>query len=551
MLAGCTLWAMPGAARAQESAGAAQASPPSPAAAIIASSTGAVTALGVSIAAILSAPAVAGAHWGIAVTSMDGTPIYGLDEAKLFRPASSAKLFTTAAALAILGPEYKETTEVRGDLDAAQGTVTGDLILVGAGDASFGTHDLPYIHALAVQSPSGDLASLADQLVAKGVRHVTGEVVGDDALFAHEPPPEGWAAEDLQWGYGALPSALSIGDNELRVTVSSYQNASTLLPGNNLGATVTVEQIAPYMTLASSVRTVPNGAASRNAISITPGAAQPNTFMVSGTVSAGAPPVVEHLSISDSALYAAEALRQLLMVRGVIVDGVAGVHHALTDTSEPTLKVLRTLVGCGWAYPGEQQSCLFDCLSPPLPKQSLATQTSHPLIADVTFTLKTSANLHAELMLRQLGLKNACPGATSVHGAALVRTWAVHAGVPPEDILLYDGSGLSTKDLVTPRSEAQLLAYAGKQPWFAAWKAALPVGGVDGTLTSRFTEAPLKGHVFAKTGTLGESRALAGYVQCASGREVIFSILDDDHEPGSSADRVAMDAIVAAIAANE
>ena len=125
----------------------------------------------------------------------------------------------------------------------------------------------------------------------------------------------------------------------------------------------------------------------------------------------------------------------------------------------------------------------------------------------------------------------------------------LHAGLVDGDFLFYDGSGLSTKDLVTPRAEAQLLAYAARQPWFAQWKAALPIGGVDGTLASRFTQAPLKGHVFAKTGSLGESRALAGYVQCASGRTVIFAILDDEHEPGTTADRVAMDEIVEAIAA--
>ena len=99
--------------------------------------------------------------------------------------------------------------------------------------------------------------------------------------------------------------------------------------------------------------------------------------------------------------------------------------------------------------------------------------------------------------------------------------------------------------------EPKLLAYAMSQTWFPTWKAALPVGGLDGSLTSRFSEAPLKNHVFAKTGTLGESRALSGYLDCASGKQVIFSIMVDDHLPGSVADRVTMDKIVAAIAANE
>jgi serine-type D-Ala-D-Ala carboxypeptidase/endopeptidase (penicillin-binding protein 4) len=102
---------------------------------------------------------------------------------------------------------------------------------------------------------------------------------------------------------------------------------------------------------------------------------------------------------------------------------------------------------------------------------------------------------------------------------------------------------------VTPRATAQLLAYAARQPWFAQWKAALPVGGEDGTLASRFPDPPLKDHIFAKTGTLGESRGLSGYLDAASGRQVIFSIFVDDHAPIGSTDRVVMDKIVAAIAA--
>jgi serine-type D-Ala-D-Ala carboxypeptidase/endopeptidase (penicillin-binding protein 4) len=140
---------------------------------------------------------------------------------------------------------------------------------------------------------------------------------------------------------------------------------------------------------------------------------------------------------------------------------------------------------------------------------------------------------------------------STVEGARIVRGFLLRAGLDPGDFVFYDGSGLSGHDLVTPRATAQLLAHATKQPWFAQWKAALPVGGEDGTLSSRFPDAPLKDHLFAKTGTLGESRGLSGYVDTASGREVIISIFVDDHAPNGSNDRAVMDKIVAAIAANE
>jgi D-alanyl-D-alanine carboxypeptidase/D-alanyl-D-alanine-endopeptidase (penicillin-binding protein 4) len=133
----------------------------------------------------------------------------------------------------------------------------------------------------------------------------------------------------------------------------------------------------------------------------------------------------------------------------------------------------------------------------------------------------------------------------------VLRQFLLNAGLDGNDFLFFDGSGLSDHDLVTPRTTAQLLAYATTQPWFAAWKAAQPLGGVDGTLANRFTEPPLKGHVFAKTGTLGESRALSGYLDAASGRQIIFSIMVDNHAPGTPADRAVMDKIVAAIAATQ
>jgi D-alanyl-D-alanine carboxypeptidase/D-alanyl-D-alanine-endopeptidase (penicillin-binding protein 4) len=133
----------------------------------------------------------------------------------------------------------------------------------------------------------------------------------------------------------------------------------------------------------------------------------------------------------------------------------------------------------------------------------------------------------------------------------MVRAYLTDAGLDPDDFLFFDGSGLSDHDLVTPRATAQFLAFAATQPWFPAWKASLPDAGEDGTLDARFPNPPLKDHLFAKTGTLGESRALSGYLAAASGRTIVFSIFVDDHTPATSADGVAMDKIVTAIAAAE
>jgi D-alanyl-D-alanine carboxypeptidase/D-alanyl-D-alanine-endopeptidase (penicillin-binding protein 4) len=133
----------------------------------------------------------------------------------------------------------------------------------------------------------------------------------------------------------------------------------------------------------------------------------------------------------------------------------------------------------------------------------------------------------------------------------MVRAFLIHGAIDPNDFIFFDGSGLSGHDLTTPRATARLLSFASTQPWFAAWRASLPIGGEDGSLAERFPKPPLKDHVFAKTGTLGEARALSGYLDTASGRTVIFSIMVGNHLPGAHDDQVTMDKIVAAIQASE
>ena len=509
--------------------------------------TGTATPLGAQIETLLSDPGVSRAHWGIAVTAMDGTPIWGLDEGKLFRPASNAKLFTTAAAMAMLGPDATVTTKVVGTLDA-DGTVHGDLIIRGAGDANLASDDLPYVPPSQrpkepQPQPLGldDLRALADQLVAKGVKRVTGRVVGDDTMFVHEPFPDSWDVGDLVWGYGAPVSALTISDNELKLTIAPGTVSGR--KGHELytPVTVTLEQNGvPYYTVDSQVRTTAAGTGSHVNVERMPGS---RALRVYGSMAVDAEPDVEHVSIDDPAMYVAMALKQMLVDRGIRVDGEATAQHAEMRDGRGFLSVVNGPEPVGVSIYG------VDCSAPIAPV--LASHTSAPLAEDVTLTLKVSQNLHAEMFLHRLGRSVRGGYGSTAEGAKIRRTFLLQAGLDGDDFVFYDGSGLSGHDLVTPRATAQLLAYAVRQPWFPQWKAALPVGGEDGTLASRFPDPPLKDHVFAKTGTLGESRGLSGYLDAASGKQVIFSIFVDDHAPSGSNDRAVMDKIVAAIAAAE
>jgi D-alanyl-D-alanine carboxypeptidase/D-alanyl-D-alanine-endopeptidase (penicillin-binding protein 4) len=511
------------------------------------------------IGALLEGPEVSRDHWGIMVTAMDGAPIYSLNEGQLFQPASNTKLYTTSAAMALLGPKTTFETKVVGrGVFGGVATLKGDLVLVGAGDANLSGREIPYVApndrpkpvpgapALPEVNPLRYLEEMADQVAATGLKVVNGDVVGDDTLFPWEPYAQDWSIDDTVWGYGAPVSALTINDNQIKVTVT---------PAGVEGqpATVVVDPAVPsYYTLDVSVTTGAKKSGSQVQMERTLGS---KVLRVYGSIAVDAQPDDEEVAIHDPAEYAAEALKGMLEARGIVVTGKARARHVnpveekgfLEQTQEPLSSSLldRSTGGSGCAVVAD---------GPRIPVQELVlgSHRSVPLGEDIVVTNKVSQNLHAEILLRQMGPlspSSFCKGSIAT-GTQVVRAFLLNVGIDKDDFIFFDGSGLSGHDLVTPRATARLLQYASTQPWFADWKKSLPVGGEDGSLISRFGKAPLKDHVFAKTGTLGEARALSGYLECASGRTVIFSIMVGNHRPQTNEDRDVMDKVVAAIAAS-
>ena len=495
------------------------------------------------IARLLADPAVKRAHWGLAVTKIDGTPVYSLNEGQFFLPASNAKLFTTAAAMALLGANAKVTTRVLAtsfpDKDGVLAGLSGNLLLVGHGDGNLSRRSVPYVPPglrpkppLPEADPLRYLDEMADQVAGRGLKVLEGDVIGDDTLFPWQPYPEDWAIDDLDWGYGAPVSALTINDNQIKVTV---------IAGTAAGqpATVSVDPAVPYYTLdISGLITAAAKSGSHVQMERSPGS---KILRIYGTIAMDAPPDEEAVAIQDPAEYSAIAFKQKLEQRGIQVMGKARARHRVSTDTANFVDEAQQPLSLGTTGKVEGSGCVNFCTT-------LAAHVSPSLIDNIVVTNKVSQNLHAELLLRLLGKAFGDDG-SAAQGARVVRQFLINAGIDPDDFVFFDGSGLSGHDLVTPRATVRLLQYAAGQPWFADWKASLPVGGEDGTLAWRFAKAPLKGHVFAKTGTLGEARALSGYLECASGKTVIFSIMVDNHAPRSHQDEVVMDRIVAAIAA--
>ena len=477
---------------------------------------------------------MARAHWGISVVSLDGRPLYALNDGQFFQPASNAKLFTTAATLALLPANAAwTTTAVTSGSLSAEGTLSGDVRLLGSGDPTMSGRAYPWDGATERPNPPlGALENMADQIVASGIRRIDGDIIGDDSWFVWERYGLDWGWDDLQWDYGAPVSALTVNDNVVYLNVTPAPSGIGAVP-----TVVTWNPDVPYYKLENSLTVAGPGEPAHAGIDRAPGSL---TIRLFGAVSANG--LHNALAIEDPAEFAATALRQMLLARGVTVTGTARAWHRLsTDTEDYRAEVDQAVV---------LRPLTLATIGPPTTGlRVLATHVSPALSEDVTVTNKVSQNLHAELYLRLLGRLEADDGSIA-QGARVVRQFLVNAGVDPGDFLFFDGSGMSGEDLITPRATTMLLVYAAHQPWGALYRSTLPIGGEDGTLAGRFDGA-LRDRVFAKTGTLAEVNALSGYLQAASGKTVVFSILCNDHEPVGDATRAALDAVVRAIAERE
>ncbi len=475
---------------------------------------------------ILEQPDVARGFWGIeAVSLATGRTLFTYNADKLFTPASNTKLFTTAAAMALIGADYKfrTTVETTGSLDR-YGRLSGDVVVVGRGDPNLSGRVLPYTaHPQPVPgtTPVHVLEELADQVVQKGVRFVDGDVVGDDSFFAFQRYGEGWAQEDMSREWGAPVSALTINDNVQFVSI---------MPGDRPGekAFISITPFPDYYQLDNRIMTTPAGTGPRNVtIGREPGS---KLLTLWGTIPADDPGFHESLAIDDPADFVARLFRTMLEQRGVTIYGRARAKH-LELANLSTFTVTATASAGGGDIPRGAP--------PAVPALVLGTYTSQPLIQDLSVINKISQNLHAELMLRLLGREKGTAG-TIEAGSEVVRGFLSQADIRSDEYVFFDGSGLSRQNLVTPHAIVKLLLYVDKQPWGAQFADTLPVGGTDGTLAERFRTTVAAGRVQGKTGSLDHVNALSGYATTGTGDRIAFSVMCNNHNLTS---RVALQTI--------
>jgi D-alanyl-D-alanine carboxypeptidase/D-alanyl-D-alanine-endopeptidase (penicillin-binding protein 4) len=447
-------------------------------------------------AALATAPA--GTRFGLVVTDEAGREIVAINPDQRFMPASNTKIVTTAAAYATL-PAIDSPDRDGGAVVRRAGE---DIVLIGRGDARLSS---------APDCVANCLSQLADA-IAKRHRHVR-HVIGDDTRFPDERWSAGMSWNNIPTRSGTAISALTLDDNEARVEVT----AGT--PGQPPAITA-----LGYYTMLNELVTVPAGGTTRIDYHRLP---LERRIRLSGTIAADAKPQVLALGIDDPAHYAAWRLAALLRERGVKVDEVQVRHR-------PWLKL------------ADEPTSPLQLAPEPEVGEEIARLTPPPLAEDVRTINKVSQNLHAELLLRRVALKD---GSGSVaFGIHAMEAMFAEAGVPRTAWDLSDGSGMSSYNRIAPRGMVTLLRWIAVQPWGAAWRESLPVGGIDGTLARRFKGTALEGKVFAKTGSLNQTNALAGYLIARSGKTLTFAAFAND-VPGDVSATAQIDAALLAVAA--
>lgn len=440
-----------------------------------AQATGEDPALAAILDGILQDSRLAGAQASITVRDGDtGQTLYDRDASHRGNPASNEKILTSTAAMSILGPDYTFGTQLRSTVAPVSGVVNGDLYLRGTGDPTM---------------TAADYDKMARDLAAKGVKKVTGSLIGDDTWFDSTRLGLEWAWDDEPYSWDAPVSALGVnGDTAYNNNTAYIKVTGGATAGS--AATVAVEPASSHITVVNTAKT---GSSTDLYIERDHGS---NVVRVSGTIPSGQTGG-DLVSVSEPTGYATDVLRQALVRNGVTVTG-------------PTKVGVKTPQG----------------------SSILVGRSSMPLSQMLKPMLKWSRNNFAEVLVKAIGQDVAGVGSWDA-GLEAVADYAVSKGADPGAFALGDGSGMSRRDYVSAADIADVLTNVRSEPWYATWQDALPVAGnpdyaIGGTLQTRMKNTPAANNLRGKTGSMTGVSALSGYVTTADGRHLIFAFQFND-----------------------
>jgi serine-type D-Ala-D-Ala carboxypeptidase/endopeptidase (penicillin-binding protein 4) len=434
--------------------------------------------------------------WGIQIISLDRPEtLYEMNPQRLLIPASCNKLITVAAALTRLGPDYRYETRVMTDGRIDAGALKGNLMILGSGDPS-GSADFQE------EGPGAVFKTWAAALKQRNILKIAGDMVGDDSGFIEPRLGTGWEWNDLSHAYAAPVSALQFNENWLALEIT---------PGEKQGdpAGIRTQPLENYFKIENHISTGPRE--NPAVIRVTRGDSG-ETIDVSGTVPAGGNAVVQTVAVRNPTRYYLSALKYYLSADGI-------------DT---TSCGVRTAKGndAFWSL--------------------LWTQTSPPLSSIIKPILKNSLNLASESLVRTLGLRFGGEGSFD-KGKQVVDETLAKMGFEAGSYSFADGSGLSRLNLESAENFVRLLQLMRTDRNYQQFLDALPVAGVDGTLSARMKGTKAENNVRAKTGSMTNVSSISGYLRTNDGELLAFSVCANNfpglREPVESAQDKALETL--------
>lgn len=409
-----------------------------------------------------------------------GEIIYQKQGDKGITPASTLKILTAAAALETLGENYRFTTDVLTNGKVTNGILDGNLYLRGTGDPTL---------------LKKDFDDFASKLATLGVKRISGNLVGDDTWFDTIRLSPGIDKNDESYYYAAQISALTVSPNTDYDAGTVIVDAKPAARGKVAKVMLTPE--TGVVRVVNRSKTVPKGTKNTLKIERQYGT---NNIMITGNVPIGSAGRKEWITVSNPTAYALDIFKKSLLAKGINFD--------------PSSKVLRgkTL----------EESKI------------LVTKNSMPLKSLMRPFMKLSNNSHAEVLAKAMGKMKYGDGSWNA-GLRVMRDYAESVGLDVNEWLFEDASGMSHANKVTSAQLTELLYQVRTAPWYGSFAQGLPVAGapdrfIGGTLRNRMKTGTAKGNVIAKTGSLTNVSALAGYAQTKDGETLIFSVLTQDHK---------------------
>ena len=444
--------------------------------------TSPVDRLQADLSAIFTTSQFERSFWSVLVRPADaGESLYALNASKLMMPGSAMKIVTAATAAESLGWDRQFETRVVSTVPIDGGALRGDLVVIGGGDPSISERsDVP-----------GTLRAMARQTREAGITRIEGGIIGDDDLFDDRGIGNGWTLDNLPYGYSAGISALEYNEGSVDLVIRA---------GAQAGDAVTIEVRPAGSGLQVDNRLVTVGDTGTGMLTLQrlPGSSR---VVVQGQIPAKAAPFARTASVDNPTRFFASAFRQALMAEGVHVAGDAIDIDELE--SKPDLTNARTLV-------------------------SHKSPTLRQLVSSM---MKVSQNQYAEILLKNMGVAGAtsasgAPGATGAMGARQARDVLQRWNISDDSLVIADGSGLSRYNFLSSEALVRILQIMRDDSRHrSAFVESLPIAGRDGTLSGRLAGTPAEGKVRAKTGTVDNVRAIAGYVETADGQTLVFSMI--------------------------